>query len=202
MGDYDAARILVEDAMTVQRVVGDMDGIASAHYWLAQLALYQGDCGSALNLLLDSVRIFRQTRGYSYIHALGLLGHVARDKEDYKLAFECYRESLHVRVERRDTLAITQSLEDFAGLAWREGHMERAARLLGIAETICKSAGHNVPAGPDSAYQRTVEVSRQALGDEALKTAWTEGRMMGTAQGIDYALDEADHLNIGCETGD
>jgi len=188
-GNHDLARTFSEECLTIQTELGDRDGAASAHYWLGQLAFRQGDPETAMKQLRESLNLLRQTGGHFLIHVLGLLGHVARDIKDYHLAKDNYRESLHIRAGRSDLLAIAQSFEDFAALAWREGQDERSARLLGAAESVCISIGQSVPAGPEDDYGCTLEIIRQRLEPDAFAAAWANGRAMTVEQSIDYAME-------------
>jgi tetratricopeptide (TPR) repeat protein len=123
------------------------------------------------------------------IHALGGLGHAARERGDFEWAATCYRRSLALRQEVGDTLAIAQSLEDMAVLAARQEQWERAARLLGAAEGVCVEMGWPLPVAAP------VEGARAALGEEAFAAAWAEGRAMTVAQAISDALERETRPN-------
>jgi hypothetical protein len=83
---------------------------------------------------------------------------------------------------------IACSLEDFAGLAGRQGQPERAVRLLGAAETLCQTLGRTPPVGNAPEYERTVAAAQTALSAEAFATAWQERRAMPVDQAIAYAM--------------
>jgi tetratricopeptide (TPR) repeat protein len=123
------------------------------------------------------------------VHPLGALGHAARERGDYEWAATCYRRSMALRQEGGETLALAQSLEDFAGLAARQQQWERAARLLGATEGACIELEWTLPVGIPEEYKRAVEAARAALGEEAFAAAWAEGRAMTLDQAISYALE-------------
>jgi hypothetical protein len=143
------------------------------------------------------------------------MGHLERDEGNYDRARELYQESLALRREVGDQMALAQSLEDFAVLAGRERQWERATRLLGAGEAFCEILGARPPVGIVPEYERTVAEARAALGppapersrvpdlassgrankvpDEAGKAfaaAWAEGRAMSLDEALDYALGE------------
>jgi hypothetical protein len=122
------------------------------------------------------------------IHALGALGHVAREMGDYAGASVRYRESLAVRRELEDASLIALSLEDFAILAGRQKQHERAARLLGAAEALCQTLGRTPPLTDPGQYAHTVDSARDALGEEAFAAAWEKGRAMSLERMVEYAL--------------
>src|SRR5213076_3289175 len=99
------------------------------------------------------------------IHALGGMGHLMRDEGDYARARSLYKESLVLRRELGDRLALAQSLEDLAALAGREQQAERAIRLLGAGEAFGETIGARPPVAIAAEYERTVAEGRAALGE-------------------------------------
>jgi tetratricopeptide (TPR) repeat protein len=146
------------------------------------------DYEAARMLWQESLALYRETGDFFIIHVLGLLGHLEREAGDYARAMTFYQESLRLRQERGDMLTIACSLEDFAGLAERQGQPERAVRLLGAAEAVCETIGRTPPAGHAPEYERTVDAAHAALSEEAFAAAWEEGRTMTIDQAVGYAL--------------
>ncbi|MCW3096552.1 MAG: hypothetical protein JWL77_2170, partial [Chthonomonadaceae bacterium] len=188
-GDYETARTLLEEELALKRELGDKAGIALILHWLGMVAYATGDYDAARTLLLESLTPFRETGHSGLVHALGLLGHVERDAGDYTRATALYQESLQLRQERGDVLAIAYSLEDFARLAERQGQFERGARLLGAAEAWYTTSGRTTSATFREDYQRTVDAAGAAPNTEALTALWEEGRAMTLEQAVAYALD-------------
>jgi tetratricopeptide repeat protein len=153
--------------------------------------LERGDCRAARPLLEERLAICREVgESESLIHALGGMGHLARDEGDYVRARSLYEESLVLRREVGDRFALAQSLEDLAVLAGREQQSERAVRLLGAGEAFCETLGARPPVADDTDYERTVSEGRTALGEAAFAAAWAEGRAMSLEQAVAYALGE------------
>jgi hypothetical protein len=100
-----------------------------------------------------------------------------------------YEESLLLRRERGDLLTIACSLEDFAGLAGRQGQFERAVRLLGAAEAVAATLRRTLPVAVAAEYARTAAAARAALSEEAFAAAWAEGRVMTLEEAVAYALE-------------
>jgi hypothetical protein len=139
---------------------------------------------------LEGLLVLLRELEHSYIiHALGRLGHLERETGDYARASAFYKESLLLRREQGNMLTIAQSLEDFAGLAGRQGQWERAVRLLGAAETLGATLDRTLPVSDAAEYERTVAAARDALGEEAFTEAWEAGRAMTLEQAIFHALE-------------
>jgi predicted ATPase/DNA-binding SARP family transcriptional activator len=190
-GDYDAARTLYEQGLAIRQELGDKGGIAHSLYYLGSVAHDQGDNGTARTLYQESLALYRET-GHSFlIHVLGALGHVMREVGDYNQATTLYQESLRLRREQGDVLATACSLEDFAGLAGRQGQYERAVRLLGAVEALCASLGRTLPVGVKEECERTIAAAHAALSEEAFAATWEEGRAMSLEQAVEFALEES-----------
>ena len=126
------------------------------------------------------------------------MGHLEREIGDYARAAALYQESLLLRRERGELLHTACSLEDFAGLAGRQGQCERAMRLLGAAEALCKTLGRTLPVGNVLEYERTVAAAHAALSEEAFAVAREEGRAMMLEGAVAYALEESGERGLAC----
>jgi len=191
-GDYETARILLEEELGMKRELGDKAGIANCLYWLGLVAYKNGDLDVARTRLQESLPPFRETGHSILVHALGLLGHVERDVEDYTRAGALYQESLRLRQERGDRFAVAQSLEDIAALAERQEQFERAATLLGAVELFYAPLGRPLSVGAPAEYKRTLATSHADWDEQKFAIAWEEGRTMTLEQGVAYALQQED----------
>lgn len=188
-GDYGTAKALYEQSLAMNRELGDKVGIAHSLYNLGNAANTQGDYEAARTHLQESLAISRELGNPYIIHVLGALGHVAREVGDYAQANAYYQESLLLRREQGDRVTTACSLEDFAGLAGRQGQFERAVRLLGAAEALCETLGRASPLAIAAEYERTVAAAHAALSEEAFAAIWEEGRAMTWEKAAKYALD-------------
>jgi predicted ATPase/DNA-binding SARP family transcriptional activator len=189
-GDPSQAKSLFEESLAIRQEWGDKANIANLLYNLGDVAHTQNDYAAARTLLQESLTLYREI-GHPFIfHVLGLLGHAERALGDYVQATSLYQESLRLRRETGDRLSLAQSLEDFAGLAGRQGQPERALRLLGAAEALGETLGRTLPIAIAAEYERTVAAAYAALSKEAFAATWKEGRAMSIEQAVDYALED------------
>jgi len=152
----------------------------------------QGDHGRAGDLLTTALTVEEaQGDGWSKAHALAALGHLAQLRGDRERSAALRRESIRLRLELRDRRGLSDSLE---GLAWTlsaQGHVERAARLLGAAEATRQMTGFALSAvHPYWAAERDREVAatRASLGEDGFAAAWSEGQAMPLDAAVAYAL--------------
>jgi predicted ATPase/DNA-binding SARP family transcriptional activator len=196
-GDPSLAKSLFEESLAIRRAWGDKATIANLLYNLGNVAHTQGDYAAAGALLQESLTLYREIGHPFIIHVLGLLGHVERAVGDYAQATSLYQESLKLRRETGDRLSLAQSLEDFAGLAGRQGQWERALRLLGAVEALGETLGRTLPIAIAVEYERTVATAHAVLSEEAFLAVWEEGRAMTLEQAVAYALQEDQQESIG-----
>jgi predicted ATPase len=204
-GEYAAARSYFEESYARRREARErwerdltLDG-------LARVAAAQGDHARARAYFEERIALLRQLGlareaidRYAW-DLLGLMGNMARERGDCQLAAEYYQESLALRQEARDPLALAQSLEDFAGLAARQEQWQRAARLLGAAEVICAGIRATPPVAVAEEYEVAVHGARAALGEAVLAVAWEEGRAMTLEQACGLALADDVQSPAGAE---
>jgi predicted ATPase/DNA-binding SARP family transcriptional activator len=187
--DMDAAWRLGLEARERLEMLGNRVDLARAVDLLAGAALQRGDREAGRPLLEERLAICREWGASDHlIHALGAIGHFARDEGDYARARSFYAESLVLRQKLGYWLALAQSLEDLAVLAGRERQAQRAIRLLGAGEAFCETLGARPPVAVAADYERVVAEGRAALGDAAFAAAWAAGRAMSLDQVVDYAL--------------
>jgi non-specific serine/threonine protein kinase len=185
----DDARRLFEEALPVFRAIDDEVWTTALLDSLGVVAWRQGDSARAATLFEEALALARTIPlDWATARLLGHLGNAVADLGDDERAAELYRESLvHVR-EINDRRVFAGILAGLADLLARLGQPERAARLCGAIEALCDSFAMTLfPAGVTS-FQRTRAVADAVLTEEALRCAWSEGRVMTMEQAYADAL--------------
>ncbi len=190
LGDYASARAYYDEGLTIQRDLGDRQGIAHSLLCLGTVACSLGDYTSARACYEESLTIQREVgdrKGIAY--SLYNLGDVANGLGDYASARAFREESLTILRTIGDRRGIAYSLDAFADLAVRAGRSERAVTLLAAAELLREQI--RLPLSPTEREQnaRIVGNAREALTAEAFSAAWEEGRAMTWEQAVAYALE-------------
>jgi DNA-binding NarL/FixJ family response regulator len=91
---------------------------------------------------------------------------------------------------------IAESLEGLATLETAQEWPGRAARLWGAAEALREAIGVPIyPVYRDS-YERAVAQARAALGKQAFRAAWAEGRLMTPEQALAVQENEIDRTAL------
>jgi hypothetical protein len=116
------------------------------------------------------------------------LGHALRRGNRLDEAMTAYRMTIGGWVRFGHRGAVANQLENIAYVAIERGEGERAARLLGAAETL-RAAGDQ-PMAFDEApeYDGFVERLRGILDPESFEAAWAAGRSMPQAEAVALAV--------------
>jgi non-specific serine/threonine protein kinase len=178
-GDYDAATVLLDDAVALFRQVAEPLWTPIALNSLGFVAYQQGDIPRAERHIEESLAIYRSIGGrWDEAQAQTNLARIARDQHDYARAAELYVRSLviHARFGEREGVAGT--LRGLATVAGLSGRPEHAARLFGAAEGLRASIGVSVPPLGKARHERAIAAIRAMLTREAFEAAWASGRAL------------------------
>ena len=136
-------------------------------------------------------------RAYTLARGIGdevATAHAASALAELHLAFgrlDEAREVLGVCLSAYEAVRLSDglsyALETAAGLAWSEGSLEEAARLLAAADGLRDEVGVPIWGPRLTRFETLAASARQALGDELFESTWAEGRALG----FDAALEHA-----------
>jgi hypothetical protein len=122
----------------------------------------------------------------SFLHNLG---YVAHRQGDHRRAAALFGESLARFRDAGDKRGVAFCLIGSAGVAGATRQPERAARLLGAAESLLEAIGARIWPSNRADYDRIVAAARAGLDDVAFNAAWEEGRAMSPEEAVEYALN-------------
>jgi predicted ATPase len=127
LGDYDAARRHVREALDIFEGIGDERGVATALNELGVLASYESDFAEARRLLEESLAI-KRTLGDDWLiaNAFVNLGNVAGWGGDHALGYELHVESLALFEKTGERMGVAIANHNLAGAALRLGRLAEA----------------------------------------------------------------------------
>jgi non-specific serine/threonine protein kinase len=194
-GDHSRGAAHLEEARAAvqgvadRRLAGILAGRVSINLAVGPRA--QGQYALAAAHLEEALRLEREA-GYSdgMILALGDLGNLARDQEDFARALALYHEALELGRGHPGTRVVTEVIEAVGIMAATVGQAERAARLLGAARAQRDRLGLRYRVKEDQvALEHAMAAARAALGEDVFATAWTAGRNLSPGQAVSEAQD-------------
>ena len=159
---------------------------------LAELARMQGDLARATALYEESLAV-TQAIGMTFGVALvmTMLGHVARQQQNFALAKARYREGLSLLREFASPTYTAWCLEGYAAALSAEEFYLQATRLCAAAVTLREQALTPLPPSERDAFEQTIATVNTALDSLAFEEEWTIGTGFTQDQAIDYALSDA-----------
>jgi predicted ATPase/class 3 adenylate cyclase/Tfp pilus assembly protein PilF len=141
-GDYPAARIALEQALSIGREVRDKKSMALSLNILGNMSNALGDYSAARSLYEESLAIRRELGDKQGIAgSLNNLGNVSNMQGDYSAARSLYEESLAMQKELGDKRMIAYSLDNLGGVYSMQGDYPTARSLREQSLAIEKELG-------------------------------------------------------------
>lgn len=202
LGDAATARTHYDQSLTLFRAIGDPWGAAIPLHALAGQAWKNGNYAQAHSLFQESGALSREV-GDKWGFARSLTGSAAAalhqgNTAQAKLLFAV---TLSLWRELGNRTGISRCMIGLAGVASAEGQLERAARLLGAAETVRRApflaANDAQPAAlfmleavDQDELGRTLSAVRAQLDATTFAEIWQAGQALTLEAAINFALDD------------
>lgn len=184
-GNQEMVYPLLKQGLSLDREVGDKEGMAVVSLLLGWVALKQGDAATARVRIEESLAFYREMENREGMaEALVMLGKVEAARGDHAFARSLYEESLSMAREIGDRELIASGLEGLAGAVATQGELAWAARLWGTAEALRDTIGAPLPPVEQADYEQAVTATRGHLGNESFACAWAEGRTLTVEQAL------------------
>jgi DNA-binding CsgD family transcriptional regulator len=158
--------------------------VAIQRAFSAQAALAGGDLIAARRWADEAVTA---TTGCHLMHALTSRARVAIAQGEPEQADRDAHQALALAAEVQAYLGISDTLECLGTLAADSGSHREAARLFGAAHGTRQHMGAVRFKIYEAAYEASVAMLRDALGDKDFEAAWAEGTALSTEEAIAYA---------------
>ncbi len=188
-GDPKRAKSALGEVMTIYRREDDRHGIAQALWNLGEICFAEGDIDAALENAREAIAIGRALNHERFL--VSILHNAAAyllARGDVREATQCARESLTIAVRRESFLLGAFAIEDLAQIGARCGDVNRAARLIGYANSI--DAHQAVPREftEQFGYDRTMLTLRAALSEETITALMAEGAALDENRAVSEAM--------------
>jgi len=163
---------------------------------LARMRLAQGELDLAREWFEQSLVIVQEVGDREgAIETLLDLGRVAVAQGDLTVARRRYQECLTILQEMGSQGFLAACLEGLAALEAGQGAPRQAARLWGAAEVLREVMGTPIHPVYRANYEQVIAQARATLGEQALRTAWAEGRSLTPEQAL--AAQEPEMIPAG-----
>ncbi|MDP6715068.1 MAG: hypothetical protein QF368_10625, partial [SAR202 cluster bacterium] len=189
--DREQAMILQRASLAEFKETGSLPGLSWSLGNIRYAMRTLGDVEWMLTLYAQRQGLEPDTAVKSAIaETLYSLGRIANIRDDHGRASDILRQCLTLHSELDPVRGVELALLESASLAIAKGDPQRAARLLGAAETAAKTTAPQLTDYERLEFDRVTSEVQAGLDGGALKTLRSEGGGMSARDAVGYALSE------------
>ena len=180
---------LLREAITVTAELPDSEGRSSANHVLGVALQMAGDLEGAREVMTERLERARQA-GNEFVVAVesANLSMVERKLGNLAGAEALSLEALRTVSRQGDEMAIPWVINGLAAVTAAQGRLERAATLIGIAESLLERAGGEWPADEREQYEGTLALVADGVPPAVRASARATGAAMMLDDAVAYAL--------------
>ena len=177
----------IAEIAALYRKVGDVHGLASLYNNAGYVAVTQ-DSHERAAAYLDEALVLAERTGepLRLMLAFGNLGLASLFMADLERAETRFGEELRLCGVHGVTWMAAEGILGFAGIAASRGHDERAARLLGAAESMAIALDDEAGVKLE---QEFFSPARERLGEGRWRAAYSDGARLGFDEAVSLALN-------------
>lgn len=188
--DVVEGRRLAAEALAVSEAANDEAGRSNALHLLGVGAQIAGDLGEARDWMTQRLAVVRGSGNELLVASEAAnLSMVERQLGHLDEAEALDREALEICVRIGDQFTRPFAISGLAAIATERSQYERAATLVGAAESIMEAQAMAWPPDERPHYERMLAVLPEAMGEAAFEQARSAGRALSADQLIAYALE-------------
>jgi predicted ATPase/transcriptional regulator with XRE-family HTH domain len=190
-GNLDEATTFLVESDEHARLAGLLDLRGFTLRNLAELARMQGDLVRAIRLYEEALAIAQATgMTWGIAMIMIMLGHLARQQQNYALAKAHYREGLTLLRAFDSPTYTAWCLEGVAAAVCSQGNYAQAARLCAAAAALRERVQTPLPPAERIAFEHTVATTKVELDEATFIHEWAAGSALSQDQAIDDALSD------------
>jgi non-specific serine/threonine protein kinase len=180
---------LLRKAMDVTTDLPDSEGRSSADHVLGVALQMSGDLEGARDVMQERLEN-AQAAGNEFVvfTESANLSMVERQLDNLDRAEALSLEALRFAVKKRDAMAIPWTINGLAAVTAAQGRLERAATLIGIAESLLATAGGEWPADEREQYDGTLATLSAGISPTEIERARSAGAAMSHDDAERFAL--------------
>jgi len=187
--DVDAEIAEIAEVAALYRKVGDFHGLAGLYSHAGYAAITQGNYQRAA-VYMDEALVLAEQSGEQVrvMMAFGNLGLASLFTGNFDDAAAHFAQQLRLGHEHAVPWMAAEAMTGLAAIAARQGDSERAARLLGAAESLANILGDAVGARLE---QEFFAPARDGIGEARWAVVHTAGGGLGFEEAVGLALEPA-----------
>ncbi|WP_433603426.1 ATP-binding protein [Nocardia sp. CA-135953] len=182
---------LYDEALMLLRDIADPMGLAVTLSYKGVAVYHLGDAAGGMALCREAIAISDEHQEqWHNAEALSELANLCWLERDIGEAFSLATEALRINRRFCNARGTVQCVETLAWVAASRGEHERAARLLGAADTLWRSTDASLPPLSAENHGWCATEARRALGESKYAEAHKAGREGSMSENVAFALFE------------
>jgi predicted ATPase/transcriptional regulator with XRE-family HTH domain len=187
---YGLARTYLQESVAVLRAIGDLWEMAEALNSVGDVARVEGDYRRAEASYQEALDLLSRVGVRSSVPGVRHnLGHIALRCGDIDLAQTHFRDALQAFARLEDRRGMVECLIGLAGV-WATARPERAARLLGAADSLFAALGVRLSPSNRPDYDSCLADLHRKMEQGTFVLAWEEGCRLTLERAVAEALGE------------
>lgn len=159
---------------------------------LSRIEILKGNFEKAYALLEEDINTTSELgHRMDYLWNRSLLGRVLVQQRKLREAYDIFVESAQEFMKTKDDFMVTFTLEGMADLSIAADNPERAARLIGWADTSRKKLDGIRPHLEQADIDKIIAACLAQMGEVAFASAYEGGKKMSLDEAVAYALEES-----------
>jgi DNA-binding CsgD family transcriptional regulator len=126
--------------------------------------------------------------------SLVYLGVITCEGDDPAMSAAYFAEALTLAEKQHTLLTVERALAGIAVLMTKQGDLDRAARLFGMAEATRVALGASFKLPEQAVFERARTAARKALGEERYSAHVATGHALDPTSAISEGIEAARHL--------
>jgi predicted ATPase/DNA-binding SARP family transcriptional activator len=190
-GHYDAARLMLEESLSLHQELGDTGG-STSYAILGYLYLNTAEYPSAQKNLEKSIHLGKQNGALALCDwSRAHLGYVYLRTDDLDQAQDSFENIISSFYEADTLIGIIYAVEGLASLSVARKQPKKAAKLFGWADRMREEINSLRWPAEDKNVDMDKSVIIELIGEEAYNAAYTEGQSLSTEQAIALAKSDS-----------
>ena len=190
-GDIESAQRNLDEAAQLSRTSKLKRSMGYVLRTLSVIENLKGNLDKASAFLEEDIdTTMKLGHRMDYLWNRALLGRIMVQQGKLTEARDVLVETTREFLNDKDEDGVIMTLEDMAGLSIATDNPERAARLIGWADTARKQIDDIRPRLEQAAADKIIAACLARMGENAFSTACEDGKKMTLEEAVTYALEE------------
>lgn len=186
--DIPQAKSYLEEALSLAPTIQNEWATAMSLFGMGRVAGIMGDLATARTKLLESAGLARKLGNKRQMYSCySELAHVLRENGELDEPLTIYRDLLPKWRDLGHRAAVAHELECIAYILSKKDQPQRAATILGAADSLRRMIGSTATPVELAEYERELSALRENIVEDDFRKAWEQGQRLTMEEGIALA---------------